>query len=273
MRIVPSAAFGMAKTSPWPPRSSAADSAFFSSWISSSRGMSAWSTWSAAAGAFSGTAALGAACRITSTFVPCTSWRPPANVPKGDSYSNAAGLPPGGTMAATMPSTSSGEMTRVLSGASRSLIRSIGAAPPDTRNSVAAFSAATLSSLSIWAASGEGAAVLMRKKPWDIPYSAARGSPCTAAARPYHHYWQVSGKSRGICRGQARAPGGAGESLPVRPHSQAKAHPASVNRRLEGGKSLLAGRGYAQCSSSVCRPPRLPFSGCQTVATPNRNAL
>ncbi len=40
--------------------------------------------------------------------------------------------------------------------------------------------------------------------------------------------------------------------MQVRPHS------ACVYRRLGVGKSLVAGRGYAQRSSSVCRPPSLP---------------
>ena len=47
--------------------------------------------------------------------------------------------------------------------------------------------------------------------------------------------------------------------MQIRPHS------ACVYRRLGGGKSLVAGRGYAQRSSSVRRPPSLPFLACLIV--------
>ena len=40
-----------------------------------------------------------------------------------------------------------------------------------------------------------------------------------------------------------------------------------ASRRLGGGKSLVAGRGYAQRSSSVRRTPSLPVLGDLIVAT------
>ncbi len=56
-------------------------------------------------------------------------------------------------------------------------------------------------------------------------------------------------------------------------HRLTKAHPAYVDRRLGGGKRPLAGRGYAQRSSSVRRLPSLPFLECLFVATANLRVL
>ena len=80
---------------------------------------------------------------------------------------------------------------------------------------------------------------------------------------PAHEMWAINsppGNTQtawvfGCCRSPHPSGGRLG------PQS-ARSHPASVYRRLGGGKSLLAGQGYAQRSSSVRRPPSLPFLEC-----------
>ena len=53
----------------------------------------------------------------------------------------------------------------------------------------------------------------------------------------------------------------------------ARAHSSSVEHRLGGGKSRVAGEDTPSCSASVCRPPRLPCPVCPIVATAIATAI